>query len=83
MKKNLQNAITKARQAKCRVTRFAEGAYLVITQENHRYTVRFNRVDGVRFGRCTCAAGVRGIPCRHLVKAAFVDSAFTGYPMEA
>ena len=83
MKKSLASAITRARQEKCHVTRFAEGAYIVITQENHRYTVRFQRHDGARYGRCNCAAGVRQIPCRHLVEAAFVDSALTGYPMEA
>jgi uncharacterized Zn finger protein len=83
MKKNLTNAITKARQAKSHVTRFAAGTYSVVTTEGHRYTVRFDFRDGARYGRCNCAAGVRSVPCKHLVKAAFVDSALTGYPMEA
>ncbi len=83
MKKNLANAIKKARQAKAHVTRFAAGSYLVVTTEGHRYTVRFKFRNGLRYGRCNCAAGVRLMPCKHLVKAAFVDSALTGYPMEA
>jgi intracellular sulfur oxidation DsrE/DsrF family protein len=74
MKQNLTNAINKARQAKVHVARFNEGAYVITTAENHRYTVRFERREGVRYGRCNCAAGVRFIPCRHLVKAALLDN---------
>jgi hypothetical protein len=48
--------------------------YLVVTPESHKYTVRFEIFGGERYGRCNCKAGVREMPCKHLPKAALVDS---------
>jgi hypothetical protein len=74
MKQNLQNAITKARRIKCTVKTLEVRAYLVITPQNHAYTVRFEMHNGLRYGRCNCKAGVASMACYHLPKAALVDS---------
>lgn len=43
--------------------------------ERHEYTVRFQEdSDGVRFGKCNCAAGANDVLCRHIIKAALLDS---------
>ena len=71
---NLQNAINKARKIKCTVKALGERAYLVVTPQNHRYTVRFEIFEGARYGRCNCKAGAAGMACYHLPKAALVDT---------
>jgi hypothetical protein len=52
-----------------------ERQYLVITPANHQYTVRFEMINGLRYGRCNCKAGSKGLACFHLPKAAMVDTA--------
>jgi hypothetical protein len=74
MTTNLQNAINKARRIKCAVKVLGSRKYLVVTPERHRYTVRFEVINGLRYGRCTCKAGIAGLACYHLPKAALVDS---------
>lgn len=74
MSTNFQNAINKARRIKCTVKTLAERAYLVITSQNHAYTVRFEMHNGLRYGRCNYKAGSAGMACYHLPKAALVDS---------
>jgi hypothetical protein len=74
MSTNLQNAINKARKIKCTVKTLAARAYLVITPQNHAYTVRFEQINGLRYGRCNCKAGNAGMACYHLPKAALVDT---------
>ena len=71
---DLQNAISKARQIKCPVKALAERAYLVVTPQGHRQAVRVEQINGPRYGRCSCKAGAAGTACRHLPKAAPVDS---------
>ena len=45
--------------------------YYVTNRTNgQRYTVNFVVRTGRRFGGCTCPAGERGIPCKHLAAAA-------------
>jgi hypothetical protein len=68
---NLQNAINKARRIKCAVKVLADRAYLVITPQQHRYIVRFEQINGLRYGCCNCKAGMA---CYHLPKAALVDT---------
>lgn len=75
MTQNLQNAIEKSKRIKMSVRYLGERAYLVITPQRHEYVVRFEQHDGLRYGRCTCRAGVKGLACYHLPKAALVDTA--------
>ncbi len=75
MTQNLQNAINKASRVKCSVKLQGGRSYTVITPEAHRYTVRFEEVDGQRFGRCNCKAGAARMACFHLIPAALVDTA--------
>jgi hypothetical protein len=51
------------------------GMYRVLNrQNNHEYTVNFFRrkIDGKRFGGCTCRAGQENQICKHLAAAAGV-----------
>ncbi len=74
MTTNLQNAINKARRIKCAVKVIGTRAYVVITPQAHRYVVRFEMINGLRYGRCNCKAGMAGLACFHLPKAALVDT---------
>ena len=74
MTQQLERAIERARQTKMSVKLIGGRVYLVTTPENHRYTVRFEMVDGLRYGRCNCKAGARQMACRHLPKAALYDT---------
>ena len=74
MTTRLQNAINKARKIKCTVKPFGSRRYLVKTPQGHCYTVRFGMHEGQRFGLCNCKAGMAGMACYHLPKAALVDS---------
>jgi hypothetical protein len=75
MTTQVQNAISKATRIKCAVKLNGSRSYLVVTPQNHRYTVRFYTLDGQRYGYCNCAAGTRNVPCYHVPKAALVDTA--------
>ncbi len=74
MTTNLQNAIARATKIKMTVKYLGGRTYLVITPEAHRYVVRFETIDGLRYGRCNCKAGAAGLACYHLPKAALVDT---------
>jgi hypothetical protein len=74
MTTNLQNAIARATKIKMTVKYLGGRTYLVITPEFHKYVVRFETIEGKRYGRCNCKAGVAGMACKHLVKGALVDS---------
>jgi hypothetical protein len=74
MTTNLQNAINKACRIRCAVKVLAGRAYLVTTPQQHAYTVRFEQINGLRYGRCNCKAGGAGLACYHLPKAALVDT---------
>lgn len=74
MTANLQNAINKARQIRCTVKPLGNRTYLVETPQRHRYTVRFEMREGLRYGLCNCKAGAAGMACYHLPKAALVDT---------
>jgi hypothetical protein len=75
MTQNLINAIEKSKRIKMSVRYLGQRAYLVITPANHQYTVRFEMINGLRYGRCNCKAGAKNVPCYHLPKASLVDSA--------
>ena len=75
MTRQLQNAINKASRIKMTVKLLGSRSYLVVTPQAHKYTVRFENVDGQRYGRCNCKAGAANTPCYHLPKAALVDTA--------
>jgi len=75
MTTNLQNAINRASKIKMTVKYLGGRTYLVITPESHRYVVRFETIEGQRYGRCNCKAGVARMACYHLAKSAFVDNA--------
>lgn len=79
MTKSLQNAFIKARKVKCRTHFIGDRSYQVVTPKGHRYIVRFEIRDGLRFGICNCAAGAADMACYHLVGAARLDSYLTGY----
>ncbi len=74
MTTNLQNAINKARRIKCAVKVIGRRAYVVITPQAHRYVVRFEMLNGLRYGKCNCKAGTAGMACFHLCKAALCDT---------
>jgi hypothetical protein len=74
MTTNLQNAIARATKIKMTVKYLGGRTYLVITPEFHKYVVRFETIEGQRYGRCNCKAGVARLACKHLVKSALVDS---------
>jgi hypothetical protein len=59
-------------------------AWLVTTEDDHRYTVTFYRGwNGLRWAMCRCAAYNHGNLCRHILFAAHSDSILTGVPMLA
>jgi hypothetical protein len=74
MTTNLQNAISRAATIKMSVKYLGARTYLVITPESHKYVVRFETIDGQRYGRCNCKAGARRQACKHLCKAALCDT---------
>lgn len=74
MSTNLQNSINKARKIRCTVRALGNRTYLVVTPQHHRYTVRFEMREGLRYGLCNCKAGSAGMACYHLPKAALVDT---------
>jgi hypothetical protein len=74
MSTNLQNAINRAGKIKMTVKYLGGRTYLVITPEFHKYVVRFETIEAKRYGRCNCKAGVANMACKHLAKAAAVDT---------
>lgn len=75
MTASLQRAINKSSKIKMAVKFLGGRTYLVVTPQQHRYTVRFQTFDGQRYGVCNCKAGAANMPCYHLPKAALVDTA--------
>ncbi len=75
MTTNIQNEINRASNIKMTVKYLGGRTYLVITPESHRYVVRFETIEGLRYGRCNCKAGAARMACKHLAKSAFVDNA--------
>jgi len=75
MTTNLQNAINKDRRIKCAVKVLTGRASLVTAPQTHSYTVRFEQINGLRYGRCNCKAGAAGMACYLSAKSAFVDNA--------
>jgi hypothetical protein len=78
----MENAVRKAKQAKCFVRSIGGRQYVVFTPLNRRYTVRFEVRDGQRFALCNCAAGTKNRECYHIIGAAILDTALTGHPLE-
>ena len=74
MTTNIQNAIARATKIKMTVKYLGGRVYLVITPESHKYVVRFETIDGQRYGRCNCKAAAARMACKHLVKAALCDT---------
>ncbi len=74
MTTNIQNAIHRTTQIKMAVKYLGGRTYLVITPEAHKYVVRFETIEGKRYGRCNCKAGAAQMACKHLAKAAAVDT---------
>jgi hypothetical protein len=77
--KNIQNAVKKARKLKCRARHIGNRRYEVTTPRGHVYVVRFEMLNGLRYAFCNCAAGSIGLACYHIVGAAHLDTALTGY----
>jgi hypothetical protein len=71
----IERAAKKAAANKCRVKLLGGRTYLVVTPQNHKYVVRFETVEGKRYGRCTCKAGSVNQACYHLIGAAITDTA--------
>jgi hypothetical protein len=74
MTTNIQNAIARATKIKMTVKYLGGRTYLVITPESHKYVVRFETIEGKRYGRCNCKAGAARMACKHLAKSALVDT---------
>lgn len=75
MTEAIRRAAKKAAANKCRTKLLGGRTYLVVTPERHKYVVRFETRDGLRYGRCTCKAGSANMACYHLVGAALQDTA--------
>ena len=75
MTQQLQNAINKSSRTKMAVKFLGNRSYLVATPQAHKYTVRFENVEALRYRRCNCKAGAANMACYHLPKAAMVDTA--------
>jgi len=74
MTTNIQNALARASKIKMSVRYLGGRTYVVITPEAHRYVVRFETIEGLRYGRCQCKAGAARLACKNLAKAAAVDT---------
>ncbi len=79
MTKRIQNAVAKAKRAKCRVRRVAARTYESRTPQGRTYTVRCEVRDGRRYVICNCAAGSVNQVCYHAIGVALLDTAITGY----
>ncbi len=77
MTKRMQNAVRKAKQAKCHVRSMGGRCYEVVTPRGHRYTVRCETHSGLRYAICNCAAGTSNQPCYHIIGVALVDTALS------
>jgi hypothetical protein len=75
MTKAIERAAAKAKRNKCRAIYVGGRAVLVVTPQNHKYTVRFHVHDGQRYGVCNCKAGAANVACYHLIPAALLDTA--------
>jgi hypothetical protein len=75
MTQRIQNAIAKAKQAKCHVRRLVGRTYEVLTPKGRRYTVRCDEHEGARYVVCNCKAGATGQPCYHIIGVALLDTA--------
>lgn len=74
---NHVNSVIVALEEETETTRY----YVAISRANgiqHKYQVKFWSDSESRFGHCNCAAGSKDVPCRHLLKAAELDSAKYG-----
>lgn len=80
MTQRIQNAIAKARRAKCHVRRLSGRTYEVLTPKGRRYTVRCDEHDGERYIACNCKAGAASQPCYHIIGVALLDTALVGAP---
>ncbi len=80
--KSLTNAIRKASRVKCHVRPNANREYNITTPDKHKYIVKMRIHEGLRYAFCNCAAGSSGNACYHIIGAAIIDSALTGYPLK-
>jgi hypothetical protein len=68
---NTAKAIQKCKQLKPKVNFVADRVFSVQSANNsNSYTVRFNVMNGEKFGQCECKASERGLVCYHIVAGA-------------
>lgn len=68
---NTIRAIERCRQLRPKVRFIADRTFAVNSSNNNNsYTVRFDVVDGEKFGQCECKASERGLICYHIIGAA-------------
>lgn len=80
---SLANAIRKASKLKCHVRPHpASREYDITTPDGHLYIVRMRMHEGLRYAFCNCVAGSNSNACYHIIGAAIIDSALTGYPLK-
>lgn len=71
---NTAKAIERCKQLKPRVRFIADRVFSVQSVNNgNSYTVRFNVLNGEKFGQCECKASERGLVCYHIAGAAQVN----------
>ena len=72
---NTAKAIERCKQLKPKVRFIAERTFAVKSANNtNSYTVRFDVIEGQKFGQCNCKAGESGkFVCYHIAGAAQVN----------
>jgi hypothetical protein len=74
-KENTQNAVAKAKELRPKVIFIQDRVFEVKSANNENsYTVRFDVLNGEKFGSCECKAGQSGrFACYHIAAAAQVN----------
>ena len=71
---NTPKAIERCKKLKPKVRFIAERTFVVKSANNGNiYTVRFDVIEGQKFGQCDCKASERGLVCYHIAGAAQVN----------
>ena len=71
---NTAKAIERCKQLRPKVRFIADRTFAVKSANNGNvYTVRFDVIEGQKFGQCQCKASERGLVCYHIAGAAQVN----------
>jgi hypothetical protein len=71
---NTAKAVERCKQLRPKVRFIADRIFAVKSANNGNiYTVRFDVIQGQKFGQCDCKASERGLVCYHIAGAAQVN----------